>query len=79
MLKQTGDLKLRWNNEIRRIYASIDRTEKQRKEHSRLVKELKDRKEAGEVNIGIRDEKIVQIFRNGNAAPRVTFADLFKQ
>ena len=79
VLKQTADLKLRWNNEMRRIYASIDRTEKQRKEHSKLVKELKDRKEAGEVNLGIRDEKIVQIFRNGNAAPKVTFADLFRR
>ena len=77
VLKQTADLKIKWNNEIRPIFASIDRTEKQRKEHNELVKSLKDRKEAGEKNLGIRDNKIVTIFRKENVVQKATFADLF--
>ena len=77
VLKKTGDLKLRWNNEVRRVYASIDNTDKQIKEHSKLVKELKERKEAGELNLGIRNDKIVTTFRRENAAQRVIFSDLF--
>ena len=78
VLKQTGDLKVRWQNEVIDVYASIDRTEEQRKEHKELVRKLKARKEAGEMNLVIRDDKIIENFRTANASQRVTFASLFR-
>ena len=76
-LKNSGDLKINYQNEIKTIYASIDRTEKQRNEHRKLVEMLKQRKQNGETNIGIRDGSIVQIFRREAAARTVTWASLF--
>ena len=76
-LKNSGDLKIKCGNEIKPIYASTDKTEKQRAEHRKLVEKLKERKENGETNIGIRDGNIVQIFRKDTAARQTSWASLF--
>ena len=57
MQKASGQLKIRYRNEIRPIYMSIDRTPSQREQHKKLVEELKSRKSNGESNIVIRNEK----------------------
>ena len=77
VLKKSSDLKIKVRNEIKPIYASIDRTNKQREIHKKLVEELKKRKSEGEQNIVIRNNKIVKIFQKENAAQRTTWANLF--
>ena len=77
VLKNSSDLKIKVRNEIKPIYASIDRTNKQREIHKKLVEELKMRKSEGEQNIVIRNNKIVKIFQKENAAQRTTWANLF--
>ena len=77
-LRTSFDLKIKHCNEIKKIYASIDRTEKQREKHRKLVSELKKRKEEGEENIVIRDGKIIQSFPKDKVAQRVTWASLLQ-
>ena len=75
-LKKGGSLKIQYRNEIRNVYMSIDRTMKQREVHKKLVKELKERRENGEENIAIRNEKIVTNFQKQNVAQKVTWASI---
>ena len=76
--KASGQLKIRYRNEIRPIYMSIDRTPSQREQHKKLVEELKSRKSNGESNIVIRIEKIVPNFPRQNEGQRTTWASLFR-
>ena len=77
-LKKSGDLKIKHGNEIIPVYASIDRTEKQHEKHKKLVTELKARKEAGEQNLVIRGEKIIENFQKDTSAQKVTWISLFQ-
>ena len=61
ILKATGDLSIKANNEKIPIYASNDPTKKQRDELNELKAQLKKIKEKGEENIGIRGNKIVKL------------------
>jgi len=76
-LKKSGGLSVKHQNEVRKIYASIDRTEKQRQIHKNLVQQLKERRLKGEENLVIRGEKIVKNFRMESAAERITWSSLF--
>ena len=60
-LKSSGYLKIKYEDKIKSVYVSIDRTQKQREKHRKLVEELKTRKqEPGNESLVIRGEKIVQ-------------------
>ena len=76
-LSKSSDLSLRENNEDIQIFASIDRTPKQRKDHSKLVEELNLRKENGEENLIIRNGKIIENFRKLDPPNRVKWSNLF--
>ena len=78
VLRTSGKLSIKHQNEVKNIYVSIDRTQRQREAHKRLVDELKSRKLNGEENLVIRNNKIVQNFRKETAAEKVTFASLFR-
>ena len=78
MLKKSGKLSIKYQSELKPIYTSIDRTQKQREAHKKLVLELKSRKSRGEEDIVIRNNKIVQHFRRESAAERITWASLFQ-
>ena len=77
-LKKSGDLKIKHGNEIIPVYASINRTEKQHEKHKKLVTELKARKEAGEQNLVIRGEKIIENFQKYTSAQKATWTSLFQ-
>ena len=49
-----------------RVFIQPDRTKKEIEEHQKLVKELKERRDSGEENIGIRNGKIIKF---GNPFP----------
>ena len=70
ILKVSGDLSLKVDNETVTVYASNDMTQQQRADIKKLRKELKSRKDAGEEGIGIRGNKIVniQFFRDKQAS-----------
>lgn len=59
ILKASQHLKYLENHESFIVYASIDRTKKEREEHKRLRVELQSRKENGEENLVIRNNRIV--------------------
>ena len=48
------------NSEIVKLYINVDKTKIQVQEHKNLVKELKNRREAGEQNLVIKGNEIVQ-------------------
>ena len=59
MLKSSKNLKLLENETSTPIYVAIDRTQKQREAHRKLVEELKSRKRNGEKDLVIRNDKIM--------------------
>ena len=77
-LKSSGDLKIKFNNQMKPIYASVDRTEKQRESHKKLVEEFKRRKQSGEENIVIRGERIIENFQRDSGVQRISWASLFR-
>ena len=77
MLKKTSKMNIKHDNEVRPIYVAIDRTEKQREEHRKLVSELRERKSRGENDLIIRNNKIVKNFQDASGANRVTWNSLF--
>ena len=82
VLKVSGDLSLKINNEKITIFAGNDMTQNQRTELKKLRDELKKRKDRGEKNIGIRGNKIVnlQFFRDKQAnRSRVIWATHIKK
>ena len=78
ILNGSENLKLLFNNESINIYVSVDRTPKQREEHKKLVTELKQRRDGGETDIVIRNDKIVRNFRKINGTTKIRWTDLFK-
>ena len=78
ILNGSENLKLLYNNESINIYVSVDRTPKQREEHKKLVTELKQRRDGGETDIVIRNDKIVRNFRKINGTTKIRWTDLFK-
>ena len=70
VLRASKDLSIIVNNEIKSVYANIDRTPKQREEFNRLRAELKKRTDKGEQGLIIRGNKIVthQFFHAQRAA-----------
>ena len=76
ILKKSGYLTIKSGNEVRPIFVSIDRTINQRESHKKLVKELKERRDNGEENIVIRNDKIITNFQKEKAAERVTWASV---
>ena len=82
VLKASGDLKLKIDHEIIKVFASNDMTQKQRNEIKKLREELKARKDRGEKDIGIRGNKVVklQLFRDRQAnRTRVIWASSIKK
>ena len=77
-LKSSGNLEIKHRNEVKKVFASIDRTEKQREKHRKIVGELNKRKDDGEVNLVIRDKKIVTNFPKESGAQKITWASLFR-
>ncbi len=77
ILKYCKDLKLVVDKESRPIFYSMDLTIKEREERKKLVAELKKRKENGQMNIAIRNGKIVNVI--GSRPQRVSWASLFKE
>ena len=56
-----GKEERKWDAKFSGIKVSPDRTQLEREQYRNLVKELVDRKEKGEQNIGIRNNKIVTL------------------
>ena len=82
VLKASGDLKLKINHEVIKVYAANDMTQKQRSEFKKLKQELKTRKDNGEEDIGIRGNKVVklQLFRKRQAnRTRIIWASNIKK
>ena len=79
-LKSSGYLKIKHEDEIKSVYVSIDRTQKQREKHRKLVEELKTKKqEPGNESLVIRGEKIVQNFQIETGLQRTTWPSLFQR
>lgn len=78
VLTANEDLKLKFNDEIINIFVSVDRTQKQREVHKKLVNELRRRKDAGDTDLVIRNDKIVTNFRKTNGNTKIKWSDLFK-
>ena len=78
LLTNAGLLNVKWDNEIRPVYMSIDRTAIQREENKKLVDELRNRKQNGETHLIIRNNKIIQNFPREQPRTKVTWASLFR-
>ena len=69
-------LTLKQNQEIINVSATHDKTKKQRDHYKKLSSELKERKENGEENVGIRNNKIVTNFQNQTRGTKQTWATI---
>ena len=70
------DLTIRWNNEIINIAATHDRTQKQRENRKVLHDQLKEMKDNGTENVGIRNNRIVKNFQAVPSGTRTTWASI---
>ena len=77
-LQASRNLSVKVDREIRKIYATPDRTPKQREEHKKLVAEMKAKNGESDDTWIIRNGKVVKKIRDSNPNPRVKWADLFK-
>ena len=73
------DLKVKYNNESFNVTGTHDCTKKQREDYKKLSVELKGRIDAGEENIGIRNNRIVTNFRNQPSGAKSTWAKIASQ
>ena len=79
MLFASKNLTLSHNGEDIEIFATIDRTPKQREEHKKLVQELKaKREEDSETEWAIRNGRVVKNFRKLDGNTKVKWSDLFQ-
>ena len=69
-------LTLKQNREIINVSATHDKTKKQRDDYKKLSTELKERKENGEENVGIRNNRIVTNFQNQTRGTKQTWATI---
>ena len=69
-------LSLKVGNEIIGIPATHDKTNKQREEYKKLGTELQRRQDAGEEDIGIRNNQIVQNFQKTQRGTKKTWANI---
>ena len=58
------------------VSATHDKTKKQRDDYKKLSSELKERKENGEENVGIRNNRIVTNFQNQTRGTKQTWATI---
>ena len=72
-------LEIKRENEIFKIAVSHDRTPKQREHFQKLVSELNERKESGEEDVVIRNNKIVKNFPNASGGTRTTWASIARK
>ena len=67
LLTKNQNLKLKHDHEVLNIYVSIDKTPKQREADKKLRDQLTLRRDGGDENIGIRNNKIVTLPFPGGA------------
>jgi len=71
-------LTIRHENEIINIVAAHDKTKKQREEYKKCLDELNTRRQEGETNLHIRNNRVVKNFLNATGGPKTTWADIAK-